>query len=256
MKIIIINKYYIYFFLIFIIIITGVLYLRILNFERHVYKDRARWEETGEIIWEVNTGEKLIAFTFDDGPSPTFTPQILNLLAKYNARATFFVNGKEAEKFPEIIKRQYNEGHEIANHTYSHKEVNQMSEEELLLDLKKAHQVVKNIINKDMKLFRPTSGYYDETIVKIASKLDYKVIIWTWGLDSKDWLYKDHNKIAANIYNNINPGNIVLFHDRGGNRENTIKTLHILLPLLQEKGYQFVTVSDLLNNQNDKKVTH
>lgn len=223
-----------------------------INKEELVYKDRERWEKTGEIIWEVDTEKRLIALTFDDGPSPTFTEQILDLLAKYDARATFFVIGKQAEQYPELIKREYNEGHEIGNHTYNHYEVSKLSEYQLIKELQKAHQTILNIINEDMKLFRPTSGYYEDYIVRAAKELNYKTIIWTWGQDSRDWAMINAETISKKIIKNIRSGDIILFHDRGGDRSNTVKSLGIILPTLKEMGYKFVTVSTLLEQSNNK----
>lgn len=215
-------------------------------YHKPVYRDREQWEKTGAVVWEANVREKVVALTFDDGPSPTFTEEILDLLAKYGAKATFFVMGKQAEMYPAIIQREFNEGHEIGNHTYNHPEVNQIPFHELKADLIRAHQVIFNIIGADMKLFRPTSGFYDEKVVKVANLLHYKVVIWTWGQDSRDWTKVSGERIALRIMETIKPGNILLFHDQGGDHSNTIKALEILLPVLKEKGYRFITVSALL----------
>lgn len=217
-----------------------------------VYKDRELWEKNGAIVWEANVQEKLLALTFDDGPSPTFTEKILDLLTKYNAKGTFFVMGKQAEKYPNIILREFREGHEIGNHTYNHREVNKMSSEELKKDLEHAHQVIFRIIGKDMRVFRPTSGFYDEKIVRVAKLLNYKVVIWTWGQDSRDWTGISGQIIASRILSTVKPGNIILFHDRGGDHSNTVRALEILLPTLTNQGYQFTTVSSLLQNDHHK----
>ena len=158
-----------------------------LNSNSPVYKDREHWEKKGTIVWEAEVSDKLVALTFDDGPSPTFTVKILDLLAEYDAKGTFFVIGKQAEKYPEIIWREISEGHEIGNHTYNHPEVNQISPDKLKQDLERAHQVIYNITRKDIKLFRPTSGFYNDKIAKVATLLHYTVVIWTWGQDSRDW---------------------------------------------------------------------
>lgn len=220
-----------------------------------VYKDREFWEKTGDIVWEVKTGEKLLALTFDDGPSPTFTGRILDLLERYRAKATFFVIGSRAELYPEILQRQAREGHEIGNHTYAHREVNRISEEELRLDLYRAHQVIHEITGENMRLFRPTSGFYNETIVRVAKALGYEVVIWTWGQDSRDWTPVSGEQIARKILNNVKPGDIILFHDQGGDRSNTLQALRILLPVLEERGYRFVTVAELLRAQKEKQMT-
>ncbi len=253
MKIIILKKSIIISTIIFFIVSSFFIVFFKFFQSREVYKDRDFWEKTGNIVWEVNTENKLVALTFDDGPSPTYTEKILDLLAMYDAHATFFVIGSQAEKYPEIIKREVKEGHELGNHTYKHQEVNQTSEEDLIKDLKQAHQVIRQITGQEMKVFRPTSGYYDGTIVAAAKSLDYTVIIWTWNQDSRDWTQQDGISIAHRLTRIINPGSIILFHDQGGNRSNTIKALHVLLPVLAEKGYRFVTVSTLLKLRQDAR---
>ncbi|HBF36732.1 MAG TPA: oligosaccharide deacetylase [Firmicutes bacterium] len=217
-----------------------------------VYKDREQWEKIGAVVWEVSVHEKMVALTFDDGPSPTFTKRILDLLSKYKAKATFFVVGKQAEMYPDIILREYHEGHEIGNHTYSHPEVNRISFEALKEDLFHAHQIITQITGGNMVLFRPTSGFYDDKIVKTAHLLGYKVVIWTWGQDSRDWTGISGQSIAMRIIKTVKPGNIILFHDQGGNRSNTLKALEIILPVLAKQGYHFITVSTLLQKDLHK----
>lgn len=220
-----------------------------------VYKDRAHWEKTGKIIWEVPTEEKVIALTFDDGPSPTFTPQILDILNRFDAKATFFVIGEQAEKFPDIVKQEAFEGHSIGNHMYTHKQVSKMSLNELINNLRRADQLILSLTGKSPHFFRPPDGYYDETIVKAAESLDYHVVIWTWGKDTKDWSNKLASSIAQQIIKDIKNGDIILFHDQGGDRSNTVESLKILLPILKEDGYNFVTIDELMKHfsTNDTK---
>jgi peptidoglycan-N-acetylglucosamine deacetylase len=227
-------------------ILFGLSLILVRNLPLTVYKDREYWEKTGAIVWEMNVKQKLVSLTFDDGPSPTFTGQILDLLALYHAKGTFFVIGRQAEKYPDLIAREYREGHEIGNHTYNHQEVNLMPEYELKKDLEKADRVIFGIINRNMKVFRPTSGFYNEKIVGVAKSLKYTVVIWTWGMDSRDWTQLNEKIIARKIIKTIRPGSIILFHDLGGDRTNTIEALKIILPALQEEGYQSITVSALL----------
>lgn len=244
MKIILLSEKAVKFF----IALTGLLLLGTVSnrLYRPVYKDRELWEKRGSVVWEADVPEKLVTLTFDDGPSPTFTGKILDLLAGYNAKETFFVIGKQAESYPQLIRREYFEGHEIGNHTYDHREVNSLTADELRNELERAHQVIYDIIQRDMKLFRPTSGFYNEKIVKVAASLNYTVIIWTWGQDSRDWAGASGERIAAWLIKTVKPGNIIHFHDLGGDRSNTVRDLEIMLPALKEQGYRFVTVSALL----------
>lgn len=213
---------------------------------RPVYKNREYWEQTGDIIWEGAASQKQVALTFDDGPSPTFTEQILDLLSAYGAKATFFVIGKRVELYPEIIRRQCREGHEIGNHTYEHKEVNRLSAADLEEELQRADLAIKKITKDHVRVFRPTSGYYDATVVQAAKKLNYSVIIWTWGQDTRDWTRIEGWRIAQKVIKNAKPGDIILFHDQGGDRTNTVQALKIILPELTQRGYRFATLSELL----------
>ncbi|WP_409972549.1 polysaccharide deacetylase family protein [Bacillus sp. Bva_UNVM-123] len=99
-------------------------------------RSRAEYEKTGHVIWEIKTDEKLISITFDDGPDPVYTPQILDLLDKFNAKATFFVTGHKADTYPELIKRIVKEGHEVGNHTYNHMRGNKIDSKKLKNELK------------------------------------------------------------------------------------------------------------------------
>ncbi|HEX3045218.1 MAG TPA: polysaccharide deacetylase family protein [Bacillota bacterium] len=200
--------------------------------------------ETKGVIKELKVNEKVVALTFDDGPSPTFTGKILDLLKWYNARATFFIIGEQAEKFPEIVIREIKEGHEIGNHMYHHDEVWRMLPLDLKRDLERSEQVIYQITRKKVALYRPTSGFYNDKIIGIARSMNYKVILWS--LDSRDWTGRKGWIIAGNILKGVRPGSIILFHDFGGDRSNTINALEVLLLELVKNGYQFVTISDLL----------
>lgn len=200
------------------------------------------------MLWDIQTEEKVIALTFDDGPDPRYTSQILEVLAKYDAKATFFVLGKNAEKYPEIIKRQYNEGHELANHTYSHQF--KSSEIKLQDELKKTNDIIYDITGFAPTLFRPVGGMYTDNIINTAYKSGYKVVIWSWHLDTLDWKNPGVSKISKKVLDGASPGDVVLFHDGGGNRAQTVKALEQILPELQKRGYKFVTISELMEDGN------
>jgi peptidoglycan-N-acetylglucosamine deacetylase len=209
---------------------------------------RFKFEKTGQVFWEIKTKEKLVALTFDDGPHPFFTPQILDALAKYDAKATFFVIGKEAENYPAIIKRQAKEGHEIANHTYRHNFKDNFNEKVLAEELAKTSKVIEKLTGMKPTLFRPHSGYYYEKNVNTAINNGYRMILWSWHQDTKDWKRPGAGKITYNVVSDTKPGDIVIFHDAGGDRRQTVKAVENILKILDEKGYKFVTVSDMLRH--------
>jgi peptidoglycan-N-acetylglucosamine deacetylase len=207
---------------------------------------RFKFEKTGQVFWDIRTKEKLVALTFDDGPNPIYTPQILNALGKYNAKATFFVIGAEAERYPEIIKRQAKEGHELANHTYRHNFRDNFNENILKKELDKNAKVIENLTGTVPTLFRPHSGFYNEKIVNTAINNGYRVILWSWHQDTKDWRRPGVGKITRNVISDSKSGDIVIFHDAGGDRSQTVKAVENILEILYKNGYKCVTVSDML----------
>jgi peptidoglycan-N-acetylglucosamine deacetylase len=209
-------------------------------------KGRYYYERRGEVVWEVSTDQKVIALTFDDGPHPENTPRILDKLSKYHAKATFFVVGSRVEKFPEIAKREVLEGHELANHTYRHPGMTRISSEGLREELDMAHESVQAVTGSDLKIFRPPGGVYNDTVVNTARAAGYVVVMWSWNQDTRDWSNPGVNRIVDRVLSNVHNGGIVLFHDSGGARNQTIAALERILPELEQRGYRFVTVSELL----------
>lgn len=211
---------------------------------------RMELEKSGQVVWEADMKEKLVAITFDDGPHPIFTPQILDILAKYNAKATFFVTGSKAQQFPDILKREVKEGHEIANHTYHHIAYNHLTPKELSREIEETDQVIRQIIGVKPALFRSVGGHYDNWIVNAAVKNGKLVVIWTWGQDSRDWSNPPVSQICNTITKGVNPGNIILFHDWHGFEDTescqTVEALGRILDFIHKNGYTCVTVSELL----------
>lgn len=148
---------------------------------------REAYEKTGQVFWEVNTKEKMVAITFDDGPHPIFTPQILDILAKYNAKATFFVAGNKVKRLPAILKRQVKEGHEIANHTYNHIYDRNITSAKLTAELNQTDKIIKLITDYKPTLYRPVGGLYNNLIINTAIKNEKLVILWSWHQDPQDW---------------------------------------------------------------------
>ncbi|WP_227874393.1 polysaccharide deacetylase family protein [Tumebacillus algifaecis] len=209
-------------------------------------RGRFYYERRGEVVWEVPTEQKVIALTFDDGPDPRYTPQILEILKKYHAKATFFVVGSRVEKFPEIAKREVKEGHELANHTYGHPTMTKISAESLREEIDKAEAVVTTVTGTKPSTFRPPGGVYNDTVVNTAKTAGYLVVMWSWNQDTRDWSNPGVDKIVDRVLSNVHNGGIVLFHDMGGDRSQTVSALEKIMPELVKKGYRFLTVSELL----------
>jgi polysaccharide deacetylase family sporulation protein PdaB len=212
-------------------------------------KNRAYWESTGDIVWDVHTKKKWIAFTFDDGPHPRYTKQILDILHKHHAKATFFVVGKRAQQYPHLLKEMQNNGHEIANHTYHHPMMSQVNMEKLTKEIQLTDEVIHGITGKTPRLFRPPGGEYSEKVVQASKTGNHLVIMWSWTQDTKDWSNPGTEKIVTNVCRNARPGNIVLFHDFGRNRTQTVQAVEKIIQTLSQEGYKFVTVSELLSER-------
>lgn len=213
------------------------------------------YESQGDIVWRVNTEEKVIALTFDDGPDPDSTLTILDLLSAYKAKSTFFVIGKRANSHPHVLSTIYNQGHEIANHTYNHIDMknHNLSIHELEDEILKTEQVIYNTTGHYPRLFRPPGGNSYIKAVKFIVDKGYKIILWSNNQDSEDWQRPDVEVIVNRILNNACAGNIVLFHDRGNGVDQTIEALNHILPELMNRGFRFVTVSELLELEKTEK---
>ncbi|NLY88578.1 MAG: polysaccharide deacetylase family protein [Firmicutes bacterium] len=211
-------------------------------------------------VWEIKTGEKLLALTFDGGPDPVSTGRILDLLKQYNVKATFFVTGGRAELYPEVLLRQVREGHELGNHNYTRRAVDRISEEELRLDLYRTHRAIQEITGENMRLFRPAGKFGARTragkkILRVAKALGYEVILRSREEESRDRPLAGGEEIARQLLKNTRPGDIISFPDREDACSNTLQALRLLLPVLKERGYRFVTVSELLRAARGMPVT-
>lgn len=209
--------------------------------------ERSYYESRGEIVWEVPMNEKLIALTFDDGPNPVTTPQILDLLKKYDAKSTFFVLGKQVDRFPDLVKREAEEGHEVANHTYNHIFFNKNTRSDIITrEIMKTEQRIQALTGKTSPWFRPPGGYYNDLIVNTAKKNGYTIVLWSWHQDTKDWSAPGVDKIVNKVLHNARSGDIVLFHDQS---TQTVKALKRILSKLKKQGFQMVTISELLKHR-------
>jgi len=188
-----------------------------------------------------------IALTFDDGPSIRNTEEILAILKEYDIRATFFVIGENAEAEPERIRKIHEAGHEIGNHTYTHAYISKIEKEALREEILKTENVLKEITGEAPCVFRPPGGDYDEESLAVLEEMGYKSILWS--LDTRDWSMPRSDAIASKIEENAVGGDIILFHDLNDKRLPTPEALKRILPYLKENGYEFVTISEMIENE-------
>lgn len=184
----------------------------------------------------VDPNKPVIALTFDDGPSK-YTKEIIDILKKYNANATFFVLGNKVELYQDTIRESITYGNEIGNHSYNHKQLTKLTEVELKEQIDKTQQLLKEYTGYTPRLLRPT---YGATNQMIRSYTDLNVVLW--NVDPRDWKIKDAKKIANNVLSKAKDQDIILMHDT---KKRTVEAVKIIVPALIEQGYQFVTVSEL-----------
>lgn len=202
------------------------------------------------IIKHGSNNEKLIALTFDDGPDKDFTPQVLDILKNNDVKATFFVVGENVGWNPEILKREYEEGHEIGNHTFTHINVSKKGYEDIYKEINDTQQAVKKVIGKEPTLFRPPYRALSKNMCSIVKQKDMNVVLWS-NLDPRDWSNPGVNYIVNTITTKVDNGTIILLHDYNNlrnKRSQTIQALEIIIPKLKAMGYNFVTVSELIEH--------
>ena len=200
--------------------------------------------ETARALSHGSRDGKCIALTFDDGPHPRYTPQILELLEKYGIKATFFMIGSNVNLYPDLAKKVSEAGHEIGSHTYSHPHMLKITSKQLLAEIRRTESVFSAIGLPMPTLFRPPEGYRTKEQCALLSEAGYRVVVWS--LDTHDWKSTPSKEIVRYVYENIEGGDILLFHDYISGENTTITAIEQLVPLLLADGYQFVTVSDLI----------
>lgn len=202
--------------------------------------------EKDNVYCGIDTEEKLVALTFDDGPHPRYTDVILDILKEYNVRATFFVVGENVDLYSNVLKRVFEEGHEIGNHTYTHSCLKSLSASDISDEMKRTELAVKSVIGDTaVQLFRPPEGCCNKNVVDSAVERGYKVILWT--VDPRDWASSPVDTVVDNIMHNVNSGSIILCHDYNSNKHSpTPEAIRTVIPRLLSQGYRFVTVSELI----------
>ena len=193
----------------------------------------------------VHVDGPYVAMTFDDGPSAKLTPKLLDLLAAHHIKATFFLIGENAAEHPEIVAREAREGHEIANHSWSHPNLAKMSDDGVRSQLHRTEDAIKSAIGNRPTLLRPPYGSISARQKKwINQEFGYKIVLW--DVDPLDWRRPGANVVCNRIVKNTRAGSIILAHDI---HPGTIDAMSCVLNQLEAKGFKFVTVSELIAKQ-------
>lgn len=200
-----------------------------------------------EISYGDRFGKKVV-FTFDDGPNPAYTPKLLDLLKKYNIKATFFVLGQNVKRYPDIIRRIVNEGHTLGNHSYDHPAMTTLSNEEIKKQLALTQNAVNNALgyNYPLRQFRPPYGDVNERVIRAASEAGATQMI-LWNADSEDWKHNGGNTVIEKVTREIgSDGGVILFHDI---HPEALETVPVIFQKLKNNLYNFPTIADLLKHK-------
>lgn len=205
---------------------------------RAVKKNSAGGSETA-MQSQPETGKKgKVALTFDDGPSGTYTPQLLDGLAKRNVKATFFITGENAQANPELVLRAHREGHLIGNHTYSHLQLNAKNREQFKQELILTNEIIEKITGEEVVYVRPPFGSWDKSF---EEELNMFPVLWT--IDPLDWCTDSASCVVNKVVSKVKENSIILLHDEYA---STVTAALQIVDELQGQGYEFVTVEEIL----------
>jgi peptidoglycan-N-acetylglucosamine deacetylase len=197
-------------------------------------------------LFNGNTHIPEIALTFDDGPNPYYTPQILAILRQYKVRATFFDIGYLVADYPNIVREEYNQENIVANHSWSHPLLTSFSAQGIQSQLTSTTNIIQATIGVRPTFFRPPYGAVNYTVLAQASNLHYTTVMWDGS--AEDWSLPGVNDIVSKTLYYARNGAILLLHDGGGNRAQTVAALPIIITKLKSRGFKFVTIQQLVDD--------
>lgn len=185
-----------------------------------------------------NQIKKKIALTFDDGPHEKYTPMLLDGLKERNVSASFFLMGKNAEKYPEIVERMKEEGHVVGNHSYSHVQLNSMKEVEACKEMTKANEVIRKITGETPNYVRPPFGAWSNNLDCITN-----MIVVLWDVDPLDWKCQNKDLVVKRVVSKVKEDDIILLHD---SYQSTVEATFEIIDTLEKEGYEFVTLDEMI----------
>ena len=188
-------------------------------------------------IQHIDDGPMAIALTIDDGPSAVYTPQVLRLLHKYGVTATFCMVGARVAADPGIAREVADAGHAIANHTWTHARLSALAPAAVQDQMSRASDAIHNVTGRRTAMFRAPYGAWSPTVLKLCGQMQLAPL--DWSVDPQDWANPGVNAIVTTIMRNTRSGSIILEHDGGRNRSETVAALNIVLPRLLAAGFRF-----------------
>ena len=197
-------------------------------------------------LFNGNTHIPEIALTFDDGPNPFYTPQVLTILQQYRVKATFFDVGYLVADYPNIVRHEFSQGNIVANHSWSHPVLTHLSAQAIQSQLTSTTNIIQATIGVRPTFFRPPYGTINNTVLAQAKKLRYTTVLWDGS--AADWNLPGVYAIVNRILSYARDGAILLLHDGGGNRAQTVAALPIIIATLKSRGFKFVTIQQLVDD--------
>ena len=208
----------------------------------------------GPAFSEVKTSQKVVALTFDDGPYPPCTDQVLDILREYKVPATFFLIGRNAEKHPDLVRRIVAEGHQVGNHTYNHVDLLKVDRRGIADEVDRTSRLVQSITGDVPRVVRPPHGFRDSVVIDAMTERKLKVV--EWSVASRDWTNPGVDVIVNRTVGKVKNGSVILLHDGDGvaqtdSRAQTVEATRQIIRELLSRGYRFVTVDEILANTED-----
>ncbi len=188
-------------------------------------------------LYYIDDASKAVALTIDDGPDPVYTPQVLRVLHTYGVTATFSMVGRRVAAYPRLARAVAEDGHHIANHTWTHSDLVRMPGHRVHTELAWASHAIHSATGVHPQLFRAPYGAWSAFVIRQCEQM--RMVPMDWSVDPRDWAQPGVRSIVRNIMHNTRPGSIILEHDGGGNRSQTVDALNIVLPRLLREGYHF-----------------
>jgi polysaccharide deacetylase family sporulation protein PdaB len=187
-----------------------------------------------------------IALTFDDGPALQYTEDILQVLRSHHVKATFFMLGRWVQQYPDLAREVVADGHAVGDHSWSHADLTQISASQAMQELTSTRDIIQQVTGVKTTLFRPPYRAYNRQILDLASSLHLSTILWS--IDPHDWEMPGVGPIISTALGNAQNGAIILMHDGGGDRSQTVTALSSVIEQLQAQGFSFVTIPEMLSH--------
>ncbi len=211
-----------------------------------LWQEIAALQAQNRFLYYGNQSIPEVALTFDDGPNPYYTQQVLAVLQQYGIKATFFCIGRQVAQYPSLVKQEYAAGNVIGNHTWSHANLTQLSSDTILTQINTTSDAIQQAIGVRPTFFRPPYGVINTNVLTQANQLGLTTIVW--NDEARDWTTPGISVISSRILGLAGNGAIILLHDGGGNRSQTVAALPTIITSLQQQGYTFVTLPQMVHD--------